>query len=127
MENKEPTPVELLKMFADGAKIRLKMWKNLSTTSYAVISKIGKCVDQDGYAFNPTIEKILAGEYELYREPKKLKRYWLWDMKDCGWRRLSEYYDEDGINTDGDLNLAWDYTERHKAEPEQFIDVEVES
>lgn len=128
MENKEPTPAELLKMFADGAKIRQKRWaKNeyIFLKGNDVFDAGNACITK---TFRPSISSILEGEYELYKEPKKLKRYWLWDINKDGWYRAATYLDENGVCTDntGCLQELWHSLEKRKAEPEQYIDVEVD-
>lgn len=129
-ENKDPTPVELLKMFAEGAKIRRKTW---SSGEHIYIEN-GKIISGGGINYSPDISTILDGYYdgyyELYEAPKKLKRYWLWDVKTSGtcWYRPSYFMDENGKSTTGySYYSQWQAIEKRKAEPEQFIDVEVES
>ena len=128
MGSKEPSPVELLKMFADGAKIRHKNWDK---DEYVVL-KGNIVIDDEDYPttyVKPALSSILNGEYELYKEPKKLKRFWIWDIHNDGWYRTSSYLDEDGMGTCqvSYLQGKWHGLEKRKAEPEQFIDVEVES
>lgn len=124
MENKEPSPAELLKMFADGAKIRKLEWH-----PDAYLYLIGSTIyDNDGIEFDVSVTSLLNESWELYKEPKKLKRYWLWDMRKQGssWFRDSNFLDEKGLASDGIKAAYWDNYEKRKAEPEQYIDVEVE-
>lgn len=127
MENKEPSPVELLKMFVEGAKI-VSLRHNRNFQWIQIVD--GKVLCDDGGYGDAFVSSILNGEYELYREPKKLKRFWIWNLRhpnNGSWFMSGEYLDENGKKTNGaNTSMNWDNMEKRKAEPEQFIDVEVE-
>lgn len=63
-----------------------------------------------------------------YTEPKKKKKYWLWNLKDIdgAWYKTRVYYNDVGLDTSGnDFHSNWDDVKKQKLENE-YIEIEVE-
>ena len=112
-------------------KVKLSVWKE----KHGYFIPFFKCINGVWHGLNKIGEKysfsnlsIVENDWHLYTEPKKFKKYWLWNMKNDNnrWYKNHYYLDDNGRSTNGkSISFAWDNIEKQKLENE-FIEIEVE-
>lgn len=111
---------EALQALLEGKKIRKGFWNKsdyIFLNHNAILTNTGVAT-----GFDP-VPSICP--WEIYKEPKEMKRFWLWNLKhkEKPWYKCSEYLDDNGMYISGKHGTIRHELEKQKLENE-FIDIE---
>ncbi len=104
----------------DGVKIRRRGWNK---KNYIYFNDKG-WFTSNGYEFTYDLVDFKLYDWEVYKEPKEKKRYWLWNIKgNIFWYKGNNFIDDNGRTTDGELyGDNWYIKEKIKCEND-YIDI----
>lgn len=108
--------------FDKGAKVKRKKWTKTKYVIYAKGCFINSSKKEKIISIKDIIEK---NDWLVYEEPKKFKRYWLWNIKTQNniWYRYYIFLNDELVDTSGVTHFPTEVS--RKKIKNQYIDIEV--